>query len=47
MPPNVRTDTCSLTLFEAAVANLNPCTEVKTDARNPGRGPLLMFHAEH
>jgi pimeloyl-ACP methyl ester carboxylesterase len=30
-------------LFQAAVANLNPGTELKVDTRNPERGPLLIF----
>jgi non-heme chloroperoxidase len=29
-------------LFQAATANLNPWTEVKVDAANPYRGPLLI-----
>jgi non-heme chloroperoxidase len=29
-------------LFQAAFANLDPRTEVKTDTRNPKRGPLLV-----
>ncbi|HEX6689258.1 MAG TPA: alpha/beta hydrolase [Solirubrobacterales bacterium] len=30
-------------IFQAAMANLNPATEVKVDSRNPQRGPLLLF----
>ncbi len=30
-------------LFQAAVANLNPGTELRVDTRNPDRGPLLIF----
>src|SRR4029077_16140993 len=30
-------------LFQAAVANLNPGTELKVDTRNPDRAPLLIF----
>lgn len=30
-------------LFQAAVANLNPDTELKVDTKNPDRGPLLIF----
>jgi len=33
-------------LFQAAVANLNPWTEVKVDTRNPDRGPLLIVSGE-
>ncbi|HEX4436776.1 MAG TPA: alpha/beta hydrolase [Solirubrobacteraceae bacterium] len=33
-------------LFQAAMANLNPLTEVKVDTRNPGRGPLLILSGE-
>jgi non-heme chloroperoxidase len=33
-------------LFQAAVANLNPWTEVKVDTRNPDRGPLLIISGE-
>jgi non-heme chloroperoxidase len=33
-------------LFQAAMANLNPFTEVKVDTRNPGRGPLLIISGE-
>jgi pimeloyl-ACP methyl ester carboxylesterase len=29
-------------LFQAAIANFNPWTEVKVDTRNPERGPLLI-----
>ncbi len=30
-------------LFQAAMANLNPRTEVKVDSKNPERGPLLLI----
>jgi non-heme chloroperoxidase len=30
-------------IFQAAMANLNPATEVKVDIKNPERGPLLLF----
>jgi pimeloyl-ACP methyl ester carboxylesterase len=33
-------------LFQAASANLNPWTEVKVDAKNPERGPLLIISGE-
>jgi len=33
-------------LFQAAVANLNPWTEVKVDTTNPDRGPLLIIEGE-
>jgi non-heme chloroperoxidase len=33
-------------IFQAAMANLNPATEVKVDTRNPERGPLLIFSGE-
>ena len=33
-------------LFQAAMANLNPWTEVKVDSRNPERGPLLIISGE-
>ena len=33
-------------LFQAAVANLNPWTEVKVDTDNPERGPLLVISGE-
>src|SRR5215475_8620645 len=33
-------------LFQAAVANLNPWTEVKVDTDNPERGPLLLISGE-
>jgi non-heme chloroperoxidase len=33
-------------LFQAAAANLNPWTEVKVDAENPSRGPLLIISGE-
>src|SRR3954468_18888084 len=29
-------------LFQAALANLNPRTEVKVDTANPDRGPMLL-----
>jgi pimeloyl-ACP methyl ester carboxylesterase len=33
-------------IFQAAVANLNPGTELKVDTKNPERGPLLIFTGE-
>jgi pimeloyl-ACP methyl ester carboxylesterase len=33
-------------LFQAAIANLNPWTEVKVDTKNPERGPLLIIDGE-
>jgi pimeloyl-ACP methyl ester carboxylesterase len=30
-------------IFQAALANLNPATELRVDTRNPDRGPLLLF----
>src|SRR5438045_3007791 len=33
-------------IFQAAVANLNPWTEVKVDTDNPERGPLLVLFGE-
>ena len=33
-------------LFQAAMANLNPATEVKVDSRNPERGPLLIVSGQ-
>jgi non-heme chloroperoxidase len=33
-------------LFEAAMANLNPWTDVKVDTKNPARGPLLIISGE-
>jgi non-heme chloroperoxidase len=33
-------------IFQAAVENLNPATELKVDTRNPDRGPLLIFTGE-
>lgn len=33
-------------LFQAAIANLNPWTEVKVDTKNPGRGPLLIISGQ-
>ncbi|MFD8009780.1 alpha/beta hydrolase [Streptomyces sp. NPDC058955] len=33
-------------LFQAAVANFNPWTEVKVDTMNPERGPLLLISGE-
>ena len=33
-------------LFQAAMANLNPWTEVKVDTKNPRRGPLLIVSGE-
>jgi non-heme chloroperoxidase len=34
-------------LFQAAMANVNPWTEVKVDTANPARGPLLITSGEH
>lgn len=33
-------------LFQAAVANLNPWTELKVDTKSPQRGPLLILSGE-
>jgi non-heme chloroperoxidase len=33
-------------LFQAAVANLNPWTEVTVDTDNPDRGPTLIISGE-
>jgi pimeloyl-ACP methyl ester carboxylesterase len=33
-------------IFQAAMANLNPWTEVKVDTKNPARGPLLVISGE-
>jgi|SRR5215211_5016532 len=33
-------------LFQAAMANLNPATEVKVDTKNPDRGPLLILSGQ-
>ena len=33
-------------IFQAAMANLNPWTEVKVDTSNPARGPLLIISGE-
>ena len=33
-------------LFQAAMANLDPWTEVKVDTKNPDRGPLLIISGE-
>ncbi len=33
-------------IFQAAMANLNPGTEVKVDSKSPERGPLLIFTGE-
>jgi non-heme chloroperoxidase len=33
-------------IFQAAMANLNPGTEVRVDSKNPERGPLLIFTGE-
>ena len=33
-------------LFQAATANLHPGTEASVDAKNPGRGPLLIISGE-
>lgn len=36
-------------IFQAAMANVNPWTEVKVDTSNPDRGPLLIIEgtADH
>jgi non-heme chloroperoxidase len=33
-------------IFQAAVENLNPATELRVDTKNPDRGPLLIFTGE-
>jgi non-heme chloroperoxidase len=33
-------------IFQAAVENLNPATELKVETKNPDRGPLLIFSGE-
>jgi non-heme chloroperoxidase len=33
-------------IFQAAVENLNPGTELRVDCKNPDRGPLLIFTGE-
>jgi len=33
-------------IFQAAMANLNPATDVQVDSRNRERGPLLIFTGE-
>ena len=33
-------------LFQAALANLNPWTEAKVDTKNPDRGPMLIIGAD-
>jgi non-heme chloroperoxidase len=33
-------------IFQAAMANLNPWTEVKVETKNPDRGPLLLISGE-
>ncbi len=33
-------------IFQAALANVNPWTEVKVDSANPARGPLLIVSGE-
>ncbi|MFJ7904566.1 hypothetical protein ACIQ6V_29470 [Streptomyces sp. NPDC096198] len=33
-------------LFQAAVANINPWSEVTVDTLSPGRGPLLIISGE-
>ena len=33
-------------IFQAAMANLNPWTEVRVDTTNPGRGPLLIIEGD-
>lgn len=35
-----------LPIFQAAIANLNPGAETRVDAKNPDRGPLLIFTGE-
>lgn len=34
------------TIFQTAVANLNPWTEVTVDSKNPDRGPMLIITGE-
>ncbi len=34
-------------LFQAALANVNPWTEVKADYKNPKRGPLLIISGDN
>jgi non-heme chloroperoxidase len=33
-------------LFQAAIANFNPCTEVKVDTKSAGRGPMLIVSGD-
>ena len=33
-------------IFQAAMANVNPWTEVKVDTKNPDRGPLLIIEGD-
>ena len=33
-------------IFQAAVENLNPASELRVDTKNPQRGPLLIFTGE-
>jgi pimeloyl-ACP methyl ester carboxylesterase len=33
-------------IFQGAMANANPWTELKVDATNPDRGPLLLISGE-
>jgi pimeloyl-ACP methyl ester carboxylesterase len=33
-------------IFQAAMANLNPASELKVDRKSPDRGPLLIFTGE-
>jgi non-heme chloroperoxidase len=33
-------------IFQAATANLNPRTELRVDAKNPDRGPLLIISSD-
>ena len=33
-------------LFEAAVANFNPWSQVKVNSKNPDRGPMLIISGE-
>jgi pimeloyl-ACP methyl ester carboxylesterase len=34
-------------IFQAAMANVNPWTELKVDTANPDRGPLLIIEGDH
>ena len=33
-------------LFQAAIANFNPATQITADTRNPRRGPMLIISGE-